>query len=208
MENTSSVKNIDIKELLRKGLAHSVSYETYRALVADLAAKGASTGPEQSESLTNYTLLNNARMKRLDKTIRIPQEIEEKFKDFKGNQTWLVLTESWCGDAAHAMPVMNKLALLAPHIDLKVALRDQHIDLIDAFLSDGARSIPKLLVWDKDAKEVVAEWGPRPSIATTMVQEFKAIHGALSPEFKEELQHWYNRDKSQNIISDLSSLID
>ncbi|MEM7085380.1 MAG: thioredoxin family protein [Bacteroidota bacterium] len=195
-------------DLVMESLKNAIGYNEYRTLVADHAANRTSTGPSQTEALTNYTILSHARMKRLDKTVKISEEIEEKFKNFKGNQTWVVLTESWCGDAAQSMPAMNRLANLASHIDFKVVQRDENIDLMNAFLTNGSMSIPKLVVLDNEAKEVIADWGPRPSIATGMVNDYKEEHGQLTPEFKKDLQIWYNKDKSQNIIEDLAKLID
>lgn len=195
------------KELIQQGLASAMSYQNYRDLVADYAETGQTTGEDQTESLIQYTLLNNARMRRLDKTVHLPEAVTEKLKSFQGNVTWLVLTESWCGDASQSMPAMNALAQLADGIDFKVILRDEHPELMDRFLTNNARSIPKLLVWDRDREEVIATWGPRPSIATQMVNDYKQEHGSLTPEFKKDLQVWYNKDKSQNIIDDLSDLI-
>lgn len=195
-------------ELVANHLEKAMDYITYRALVAEHVEKGTSSGPEQSEALTNYTLLNHTRMKRLDKTVRISEEIQNKFKSFKGRQTWLVITESWCGDAAQSMPAMNALAELTPGIDVKVVLRDDNLPLMDAFLTQGSRSIPKLIVWDHETKQVTADWGPRPSKATKMVIDFKAEYGRLTPEFKQDLQVWYNRDKTHNIVEDLAQLID
>lgn len=194
-------------ELVIQSLKNATSYKDYRTLVEENVANGTSTGPEQSEALTNYTLLNHTRMKRLDKTVKIEQEIQQKFEDFKGNQTWLVITESWCGDAAHAIPAMNQLTNFTPNIDLKLVLRDENLELMDAFLTQGSLSIPKLIVLDNETEEVVADWGPRPSVATQLVKDYKAEYGELSPEFKKDLQVWYNKDKSQNIIEDLAELI-
>ena len=195
------------KELIQQGLTSAMSYQAYRELVAEYAETGQTTGEDQTESLIQYTVLNNARMRRLDKTIRIPEEISKKLTAFQGNITWLVLTESWCGDASQSMPAMNALANLADGIDFKVILRDEHPELMGQFLTNNARSIPKLLVWDDDKEEVVATWGPRPSIATQMVHDYKEQHGKLTAEFKKDLQVWYNKDKSQNIIEDLSELL-
>ncbi|MBL4662273.1 MAG: thioredoxin family protein [Flavobacteriaceae bacterium] len=195
-------------ELLAQSLKNSVSYADYRNLVANHAQNKTSTGPAQSETLTNYTVLSHARMKRLDKTVKVSEEIQEKFKSFKGNQTWVVLTESWCGDAAQSMPAMNLLANLAPDIDFKVVLRDDNLELMDTFLTNGSRSIPKLIILDNDTQVVIADWGPRPSIATGLVNDYKAEHGMLTPEFKKDLQIWYYKDKSQNIIENLAKLID
>ena len=208
MENMLKTENEMKADLVTNSLESAVGYNEYRTLVAEHAANKTSTGPSQSEALTNYTVLSNARMKRLDKTVKISEEIQEKFKNFRGDQTWVVLTESWCGDAAQSMPAMNLLTDLAPNIDFKVVLRDDNLDLMNAFLTNGSMSIPKLIVLDNQTHEVVADWGPRPSNATDMVNNYKAEHGKLTPEFKKDLQVWYNKDKSENIIDDLTKLID
>lgn len=55
---------------------NATSYQDYRTLVEEYVANGTCTGPEQSEELSNYTLLNHTRMKRLDKTVKIGEEIQ------------------------------------------------------------------------------------------------------------------------------------
>ena len=40
-----------------------------------------------------------------------------------------------------------------------------------------------------------------------MVNAYKAEHGMLTIEFKEDLQRWYNKDKGQSTIEDLVQLI-
>lgn len=207
MEKMIGNKTNKNTQLVTGSLSKAFSYEEYRELVAQHVANGTSTGPQQTEALTNYTLLNHARMKRLDKTTKVTEEIQENFKSFTGDHTWIVLTESWCGDAAQSMPAMNLLAHLAPSIEFKVLLRDENPELMDAFLTHGSRSIPKLIVLDNATQEVIANWGPRPSIATQMANDYKQEHGSLSPQFKEKLQGWYNKDRSVNIIEDLALLL-
>ena len=194
-------------DLVKEKLGEAIDYKTYISEVERLAQEGLSTSPEQTESNSEYTKLNNARMRRWDKRLVIPEVIAAKFRNYRGKVTWLVITESWCGDAAHALPVMNKLAELTESIDLKIVYRDTHPELMDEFLTNGTRSIPKLIALDEEHDELIGEWGSRPSAATKMVNEFKAEHGTLTPEFKQELQVWYNKDKGQNIIEDLSKLV-
>lgn len=186
----------------------AMSYSEYIDLVKEKVLLNSHTGPEPSESLNQYTVLNDTRMKRLEKTLKIPLEIEEKVKRVSTKQTWLVITESWCGDAAQTMPAMQKLASLNENINLKVILRDTHPSLMDAFLTHGTRSIPKLIALDEDQKKVVGTWGPRPSVASKMVLDYKTEHGKLTPEFKKDLQVWYNKDKGQNTFYDLAKLLD
>ena len=124
-------------------------------------------------------------------------------KDF----TWLVLTESWCGDAAQTLPVINKFAEINECIELKVVLRDENEDLMNRFLTDGNKAIPKLIVIDKATKKVLNSWGPRTAKASKMVQEYKEKHGKIDASFKEELQRWYNADKGSHIEKELLDLL-
>jgi hypothetical protein len=105
------------------------------------------------------------------------------------------------------MPVLNKMASLNDNIDFKVVLRDENIELMDAFLTNGGRSIPKVIMLDNASGEVLDTFGPRPSEATGYVNRFKAENGSLTPEFKEDLQHWYNKNKGQNIIEDVTEIL-
>ena len=105
------------------------------------------------------------------------------------------------------MPVINKVAEQNETIYLKVVLRDDNEDLMNQFLTNGGKSIPKLIMVDNDTNTVVDTFGPRPAIATEMVNTYKAQHGKLTPEFKEDLQRWYNKDKGQSTIEDLVNLL-
>jgi len=202
-----TLTNTDLKEIIDNSIENATSYQEYRDLVKELTEQNLSTGNEQSEALSNYTMLNNKRMKRWDKTVKVAEEIQNKIKNAKVNQTWLVLTESWCGDAAHLMPVMNKVAELNDGIDFKVVLRDDNDDLMNQFLTNDGKSIPKLIMIDNETGEVKNTFGPRPTEATKLVNDYKAAHGKLTPEFKEGLQGWYNKNKGQNAIEDLVALL-
>ena len=131
-------------------------------------------------------MLNDRRMKRLDKTIKISEETIQEFQKVKQPQTWLVLTEGWCGDAAQNLPILDKIASDTANIDLKIVLRDENLDLMDLFLTNGGRSIPKLIALDKD-NNVLDFWGPRPTIATKMVADYKEKNDTLDPQFKQDL---------------------
>lgn len=193
--------------IIKNSLKHSLTYEGYRDLVKQLSEQNATTGLEQTDALINYTKLNEKRMKRWDKTLKISEKAQNKIAEFNQNITWLVITESWCGDAAHVLPVIHKIAELNSNIDLKVVLRDENPALMDLFLTNGSRSIPKLIMIDNETGNVLSTYGPRPTEAASFVNRYKAKYGTLTPEFKEDLQHWYNNDKGQNIVKDITELL-
>lgn len=195
-----------MKNIIENSLQKGITYDEYRKLVSDLLIEGKSTGPDQSESLLNYSMLNDRRMKRLDKTIRLTEETLASVKDIENPVTWLVLTEGWCGDAAQTLPVINKIANESDRIDLKIILRDENEELMNQFLTNGGKSIPKLIALDKN-NDVIDSWGPRPSVPTKMVEDYKREHGQLDADFKKDLQVWYNKDKGINTQEDMLRLL-
>ncbi|WP_424286200.1 thioredoxin family protein [Eudoraea sp.] len=205
MKNTEDL--ILQEKLVESALSRAYTYEDYRNLLDELTALKRTTGVEQKESLINYTLLNNQRIRRWDKTLKLSDTAKKRIEKWKKPVLWLVLTESWCGDAAPAMPVMNKIAESSAKITFKVALRDENPELMDLFRTNGTLSIPKLLMVDEQRMEVMNSWGPRPTKATKMVEVYKKENGELTPEFKQDLQLWYNKDKGENILDDLLGLL-
>lgn len=196
---------MDKKNIIERSLLNSISYTTYRNLVSQFAQEGKTSG-EQDQERINYTALNEKRYKRLDKTITIPEEKAIFFKEYSKSITLLAITETWCGDAAQILPVVQKITELNPKMNLKLVFRDENEELMNLFLTNGGKAIPVVIFLDLE-NNVLAWWGSRPSVATKMVEDYKAQHGKLSPEFKEELQKWYNQDKGNSIVDDFIKIL-
>lgn len=195
-----------MENIIKSSLVNAISYVAYRDLVGGLLKEGKSTGPNQSKDLLHYSKLNNSRMKRLDKTFNLSDKTISCAQSLTKKYTFLVISEGWCGDAAQVLPVINKVAAISENIDLRIVLRDENEALMNLFLTNGGKSIPKLILLDAD-NNVINSWGPRPSEATKMVAEQKEKFGVLDADFKERLQVWYNTDKGQNIERDLLQLL-
>jgi hypothetical protein len=187
-------------------LGKALSYEAYEQLIADLLARGQTTGPDQSEAFIHYTQLNQQRMHRLDKTTLLLPSVEAMIGSIPVGQTWLVLTEAWCGDAAQSLSVMNAMAALNPLISLRLLLRDENLELMDRYLTRGvARSIPKLIGLDTLTREELFTWGPRPAVLQELFYKMQA-DGLEYHLIKEELQRWYNKDRTISIQDELAAL--
>ncbi len=198
-----------MKELIQTSLEKAISYEDYRIVTAKLVSEEKTSGPNQTESLIFYTKLNNQRMNRLDKTLELSPEIIEKANAISCNLNWLVLTESWCGDAAQILPVLNKIAAASGKISMSLLFRDDNLELMDHFLTNGGRSIPKLIVVDQSSLEVKGAWGPRPKPAQDMFQVYKAKKDEIPfKDFQTELQTWYLKDKAKTIQEELLEFLD
>lgn len=198
-----------MKNIIAKALFKSHTYPEYRKLVADLLVDGKSTGSEQSESLTNYSKLNDARMNRLDKTIKLTDEIVLKLENLDHRYIWLVISEGWCGDAAQILPILNKMALASnKKIDLRIVLRDENEELMNQYLTNGGRAIPKVIVICKEAGIVRADWGPRPKGASELMSNYKKEVGVIDEKIKTDLQLWYLADKGVSVQEELMQIIE
>jgi hypothetical protein len=196
-----------MKSIIENSLSQSHSYVDYRNYIKDLLKEGKSTGKEQSEALTHYSELNEARMNRLEKTVKISTEIIQKLNQLNGDYIWLVISEGWCGDAAQILPVIYKMAELSERIDLKIVFRDENEDLMNLFLTNGTKSIPKLIILDKNTLEVLSDFGPRPIGAKQLILDYKAKHGIVDETAKTNLQLWYLHDKGLSIQKEILDLM-
>ncbi|WP_245949482.1 thioredoxin family protein [Echinicola strongylocentroti] len=135
------------------------NYSDYRALIDRLLLENKTTGDNHSEAMMDYTRINVQRMKRWDKTAKVSETAAASVQKIDRNQVWLVLTEAWCGDAAQNIPYIEKLAGLNDKIQLKYILRDENLEVMDEFLTNGGRSIPKLIALDAASLEILFTWG-------------------------------------------------
>lgn len=195
-----------MKSIVKKAVSNSLSYTEYRSLVAKFADEGKTTGGIPTEDHIVFTKLNEARMHRLDKTMQVTDETKSFLENLKKEYTWIVIAESWCGDAAQILPVINKMASVSDKINLRIVLRDDNEELMNQFLTNGTKSIPKLIIIDKESNDVIADFGPRPIGAKQLILDYKADHGVVDETAKIELQKWYLQDKgisTQNEIVEL-----
>lgn len=143
-------------------------YSTYRQLISDLLLQNKTTGPDQSEKMVEYAKVNLHRIKRLEKTIKIDAELDNKLKEIKTTQTVIAITEGWCGDAAQNLPLFDLISQKYDQIKLYAVLRDENPEIMDNYLSNGARAIPKI-IWFKSSLEEKFTWGPRPAAAQELI---------------------------------------
>lgn len=181
-----------------------MTYQEYRAHIDNLVSQGKTTGENQSESYQEYTSLNVHRMCRLDRTIQIVPETLETLQKLPTRQYWILLTEAWCGDAAQILPVIAKVADLTDNVELKILLRDENLDVMDQFLTNGGRAVPKLIAVDADDLSILWHWGPRPKSAQAIMDAFKAKpEGSTKQEALKNIQLWYTKNRGVSIQEEL-----
>lgn len=195
-------------DIVLESIEKSLSYTQYRTLVSDLLKEGKSTGNEQSEALTKYSELNEVRMNRLEKTIQITNEVSQSLQNLQSHYIWLVISEGWCGDAAQLLPIIHKMAEHSEKIDFRIVLRDENEVLMNQFLTNGGKAIPKLLILDAETLTVLSDWGPRPEGAKNLILDYKAQHGVVDETAKTELQKWYFHDKGISTQNEIMTLVE
>lgn len=198
---------MDKFDLLNRTLLNTMTYQAYFKLTEELLGEGKTTGPNQTEDYVHYTNLNFHRMKRLYKTVTINSELATQIQSITLPQTWLVIAEAWCGDVAQNLPILQKMADLSENVELKITLRDENLHLMDLYLTNGGRSIPKLIALDNSTQNELFTWGPRPSTIQKVMNELKAENVSQISEIVEKIQIAYNADKSQSIQIEFLQLL-
>ncbi len=185
-----------------------LSYIEYRNLIEKLVLKSKTTGSDQTENRIHFTKLNLERMNRLDKTIKLDNDTIS-FLEKVDQISWIVISEAWCGDCAQVLPILNKMALASKgSINLRIVLRDENPELMNLFLTNSARSVPKLIMLNSSGMEVMATWGPRPYPASIIAADWKNNISKISwSDFQKELHLWYSKDKGQTTIQEIKDLL-
>ncbi len=196
------------KHITRELIEEAFTYRQYRELIDKLLERGRTTGDKDSEEIIHYTRMNVQRMKRQDKQISLNESLKEKLENLGSNWIWLVITEGWCGDAAQNIPVINKMAEAAPNIELKFILRDEHPEIMDQYLTDGSRSIPKLVCLDAESLEEIGTWGPRPAVIQEKAMQWKDDPEISKEEWAEKLHKWYADNKTEEQQKEFEQLIE
>lgn len=192
-----------------KTTTQKFTYETYRSMIDELLAENKTTGSNHSEDMIGYTQMNVHRMNKWDKTVQISDELNTVLSNLNNKLKLVTFTEAWCGDAAHNVPVIEKLAQTTDNIVSHVLLlRDENEEAFSKYLFKDTKSIPRTVFFDAETGEELATWGPRPTPPQTMVEENKKTQELEYPELSKKLQLWYAKDKSQTMQKELAQLIE
>ncbi|MEL7159410.1 MAG: thioredoxin family protein [Bacteroidota bacterium] len=198
-----------MQQLIDRALEAAYTYPEYRTHLTALLADGKTTGPNQTETYLSAATINQSRMDRLDRKARFTDGMTATLAGLDRSYLLLALTEGWCGDAAQLLPLVNHMAQASDRLELKLVLRDEHPELMDHFLTDGGRGIPKVLFLDPVSRAVLMDWGPRPAPAQEMAMDYKYQRGAIMDydTYNKALHTWYARDKTLTAQAELVALL-
>lgn len=197
-------ENVEIMAVVE---CRALTYEQYHQLIKKLLWEGKTTGNDQSAVQLKHAKLNFRRMKSVFRTTLISEDLKNILSKIDKKQLWVVLSEGWCGDAAHNLPAIARLVEQTDKIDLRILLRDDNPELMEAYLTNGKRSIPKLIVLDDQTKTELFTWGPRPKIFQDIVSEYIIDAGMNQDEFHDLLHKEYTLDKTHSLQKELLELV-
>lgn len=161
--------------------------------------------PYDNESYIDYTRLNWARMNRWLKTGKLSDELKSVLQQINAPQYWILITEPWCGDAAHSVPFIELASRENPLITLSYELRDSEPFRINDYLTNGTKSIPKLVIRDAEGNDL-ATWGPRPADCQGLYTQLREENADFET-MKTETQKWYNTNRGVAIQEELTEAL-
>lgn len=202
---TTSVGS-EVQTIPNESLRGAMDYAEYRLKIDELYNQNLVTGQEQRPDLLDYTKMNIQRMNRWDKHFDPSIAMKAAMAKINDPQTWLIITEGWCGDSAQIVPAVIKIAGLNPLITTKLFFRDEHPEIMNQFLTDGKRSIPIIAAMD-DQNRVLWRWGSRPAEGQEIIDNAKRT-GEEMHLAKEKLQLWYARNKQEALMKEFIALVE
>ncbi len=117
----------------------------------------------------------------------------------------VVIAEDWCGDASSTVPIVAKWAEEAGVVELRVLRRDKYPQVMDRYLTDGARAIPIVIVLT-EAMEELGHWGSRPAELQAFVMAERA-KGKTSKDYFAEVRRWYAKDKGESTLREVLAVM-
>jgi hypothetical protein len=186
------------------GVRGALDRKAYLEVLSEYARKRPE-GDEVSRRHLATGPINLQRTRRILATYRVGEEVKKVFSAITEDQFWMILSEPWCGDSAQCVPYLVSLAECSPLITLRFLLRDEHPDIMDRYLTDGKRSIPKLVAFSAAGVELF-RWGPRPAEAQELF--LRALKEGIPREERlKQLHLWYGGNRGKAIEEEILALL-
>ena len=146
-----------VLERARNGLTFERFMQQWRDKNA-LSMKGLDKVQRRTRFYSKYNL---ERQERVQSEWQMSPSFEKAVREFEGPLCWLFITDDWCIDSAYSLPLLLEAAEMRDDVTLSILMKDDNLDILDLFLTNGARSIPKLIAIEEDGSVRYA-WGPQP----------------------------------------------
>ena len=202
MNSTNPTDRADVTALLKAKWPLAVSITQH----LDDVLAAVPNPDEEAYPYDKYIPINQQRARRVRKQIAevgLREDVLEAVSRVVPGTRMLVLNEVWCGDGAQILPVHEAMEQASGgRLEIRVLMRDSHLDMMDLFLTNGGRAIPKTVLLN-ESMHVLGSWGPRPQEAMDLVKRIKS-DPAIAHTYGSAVHKWYAEDKQQNIQRELA----
>ncbi len=192
--------------VLQTAYSSGLSPDEYNQHFTQRVQLAAVPSAQSHDEHLQYVPMNKQRSVRIEKTYKPSPEIVEIVEKIETPQTWLIITEDWCGDSSQIVPYILSIAKLSTNITVRFLLRDSFPEIMDKYLTNGSKSIPKIIAFDTQSEEELWTWGPRPAQAAREFLQRKA-EGVAKSDNQLQLHTWYAQDKGKSIEKEIGEHI-
>lgn len=194
-----------MKDFFRERRPHDgLTYDEYLEHWQELANTPPSEAEDKNErKLIHYYKYNWKRSQAVSEAYEPSEELKDAMARIDEPQLWMVLTEPWCGDSAYNLTVIAEAAQLSDQVSLRILLRDDNLDLMDQYLTEGGRRIPKLVAFDEDGRELF-QWGARPDGARSLRRSL-VEQDLDSGTVVQRLLDWYDEGGWKEVDDELAA---
>lgn len=171
--------------------AKSLSIEEYETIINEAVLYRDTSHYE--EKMHTYILNNNEIRQNIESNLKITKKFFNQIIRWDNIHLGLI-TEAWCLDACIILPLLRAIHTANPNIGIQIYLRDSNEELMNAYLTNGSKSIP--IVFGYDDREELFRWGPRSAKAKQLLEPI--AHEAYSVKYA-ALSQFYRSDLTLDI---------
>lgn len=183
-----------------------ISFENYLNETREKAEQSTENLSGTDLNYHEYYKLGNQRMTRVLARFKKDGDLQERLDKINTEGKILIISEGWCGDASHSIPVTY--LFFSEKYPVRIVYRDQHPELIENFLTNGAKAIPIIIFLDKEGNYIF-HWGPRPKHGKDLLEKHKADPENFTKEnFYKELQTYYSKNRGKDILNEIMNLLE
>jgi len=147
-----------------------LSYDEYRAHWRTQKAQSPKGKDPDARKMIHYLNYDWERQAHVHDAYTPSETLSGAVASIEAPQTWMVLTEPWCGDSAFLLPVIAEAAAQTDAVSLRILLRDDHL---------AARLLDQLRRGKTDAgTKHIDEAGYEQSNAGPLIRVMGFVHGA------------------------------
>ena len=190
---------------MKKYWNKAISFDEYFKKTEEIVNKKEEELTDDEKKMLKYYQLGVQRMSRMIKIYKPNEEQLQKLseKNFKGK--FLIISEGWCGDAGQTVPAVS--LFFQGKNEVRIIYRDENLDLIDQFLTNGTRSIPIVIILDEN-DNVITHWGPRPAHGAELLKKHKTDpKNDTKEQFYNDIQVYYSKNRGIDVINEILELI-